>query len=131
MNINLDEFEIYKGKSFASLCREIVVNQQSKKDQLNVLIEELRPLIKTVEEAIVIVPILNDYFDVGVKNDEQLVKLAAVIQKIITRNDSSGQEDSLLITDDEKKELLKSVEELTKSSEEISIPKATIKVDGK
>lgn len=123
MNIDLSDFEIYKGKSFSSLCKEIVTNQNEKKDQLDVLISELRPLIKTVSDAMVIVPLLKEYFDVGVKNDEQLVKLAAVIQKIITRNDAIDGNDPFTITEDEKKELLSGMADIAKEAETILPPK--------
>jgi pyruvate-formate lyase len=116
--MELHEFEIYKGKSFAALCKEIVVNQNEKKDQLDILVSELRSLIKGVNDAIVVVPLIKDYLDVGVRNDDQLVKLAAIIQRILSKQ-NEGSEDgtgSFQITEEERKELLKEVESLKKSS---------------
>lgn len=112
--MELNEFEIYKGKSFAALCKEIVVNQNEKKDQLDVLISELRSLIKGVNDAIVIVPLIRDYLDVGVKNDDQLVKLAAIIQRIISKQneESAAGANGFSITDDERKQLMEEVEKL-------------------
>lgn len=120
--MELNEFEIYKGKSFAALCKEIVVNQNEKKDQLDILVSELRSLIKGVNDAIVVVPLIKDYLDVGVRNDDQLVKLAAIIQRILSKQ-NEGAEDgagSFQITDDERKELLKEVENLKKSGPVVS-----------
>jgi hypothetical protein len=115
--MELNEFEIYKGKSFAALCKEIVVNQNEKKDQLDILVSELRGLIKGVNDAIVVVPLIKDYLDVGVRNDDQLVKLAAIIQRILSKQNEGAEEGagSFQITDDERKELLKEVENLKKS----------------
>lgn len=111
--MEIGDFEIYKGKSFASLCKEIVVNQNEKKDQLDILISELRSLIKTTNDAMIIVPLIKEYFEVGVRNDEQLVKLASIIQKIITRNqDQSGDGSTLSITEEERKQLLEEVDKL-------------------
>jgi len=112
--MELNEFEIYKGKSFSSLCKEIVVNQNEKKDQLDVLISELRSLIKGVNDAIVIVPLIRDYLDVGVKNDEQLVKLAAIIQRIISKQneEAAAGANGFSITDEERKQLMEEVEKL-------------------
>lgn len=112
--MELNEFEIYKGKSFSSLCKEIVVNQNEKKDQLDVLISELRSLIKGVNDAIVIVPLIRDYLDVGVKNDEQLVKLAAIIQRIISKQNEepAAGANGFSITDEERKQLMEEVEKL-------------------
>ena len=112
--MELNEFEIYKGKSFSALCKEIVVNQNEKKDQLDVLISELRSLIKGVNDAIVIVPLIRDYLDVGVKNDEQLVKLAAIIQRIISKQneEAAAGTNGFSITDEERKQLMEEVEKL-------------------
>ena len=119
----LHEFEIYKGKTFAALCKEIVVNQNEKKDQLDILVSELRNLIKGVNDAMIIVPLIKDYLDVGVKNDEQLVKLAAIIQRILSKqnDDSSSDGGSFSITDEERKELMKEVESLKRTDQKINI----------
>ena len=58
-------FEIYKGKNFSGLCKDIVKNSENKKDQIDILISELRTLIKTVNDAVIIVPLIKDYYDVG------------------------------------------------------------------
>lgn len=119
--MELNEFEIYKGKSFSSLCKEIVVNQNEKKDQLDVLVSELRGLIKGVNDAIVVVPLIKDYLDVGVRNDEQLVKLAAIVQRILSKqNEGDESVGAFQITDEERKELLKEVENLKRSGPEVT-----------
>jgi len=102
-------FEIYKGKNFSNLCKDIVKNSESKKDQIDILISELRSLIKTVNDAVIIVPLIKDYFDVAVKNDEQLVKLAAIVQRLVGKGESSGEGGSLVLTDDERKQLMEEV----------------------
>ena len=56
------------------------------------MINELQPLVKTIGDATVIVPLIKDYLDVGVKNDELLVKMAVVIQRHLQRRDV-GNED--------------------------------------
>lgn len=107
------EFEIYKGKTFSALLKEIVVNQNEKKDQLDILIGDLRSLIKSAGDAIMIVPMIKEYFDVSVRNDEQLVKLASIIQKILARQmDTSETTDSFGITEEERKQLMDEVSNL-------------------
>lgn len=106
------DFEIYKGKTFGHLCKDIVKNSESKKDQIDILISELRGLIKTVNDAIIVVPLIKDYYDVGVKNDEQLVKLAAVVQRLVSRGEQSGEGGNLILSDDEKKQLLEEVKNI-------------------
>lgn len=115
--MELNDLEIYKGKSFSSLCKEIVINQNEKKDQLDILVSELRDLIKTVNDAIVIVPLIKEYLDVGVKNDEQLVKLASIIQRILSRpNDGADAGSPFMMTDEERKQLMEEVEILKKDN---------------
>ncbi len=115
--MELNDIELYKWKNFSSLCKEIVINQNEKKDQLDILVSELRGLIKTVNDAIVVVPLIKEYLDVGVKNDEQLVKLAAIIQRILSRpNDGADAGSPFMMTDAERKQLMDEVEILKKDN---------------
>lgn len=107
-------FEIYKGKNFSNLCKDIVKNSENKKDQIDLLISELRSLIKTVNDAVIVVPLIRDYYDVGVKNDEQLVKLAAVIQRLVAKGESSGDGNNMLLSDEERKQLMDEVITISK-----------------
>jgi hypothetical protein len=78
-----NDYEIYKGKTFSDLCRDIVKNSEDKKTQLDIVVTDLREMIKTVADAVTVVPLLKEYIEVGVRNDEQLIKLAAIIQRIM------------------------------------------------
>lgn len=111
-------FEIYKGKNFSNLCKDIVKNSENKKDQIDVLISELRTLIKTVNDAVIIVPLIRDYYDIGIKNDEQLVKLAAVVQRLVARGEQSGEGNAMVLTDDERKQLMEEVVSISKMDKE-------------
>jgi len=73
------------------------------------LISELKPLISDIGDATLIVPLIKDYMEIGVRNDEQLIKMATIVQRVI--NSSSG-EDSLGITEDEKNQLMEELEKL-------------------
>ena len=110
------EFEIYKGKSFASLCKDIINNSEQKKDQLDILITDLKDMIKTVNDAVTIVPLLKEYFDVSVRNDEQLIKLAAIIQRLMSgKVGPEGEGGGTILTDEEKKQLMSAIEETAKT----------------
>lgn len=109
-------FEIYKGKNFSSLCKDIVKNSENKKDQIDVLISELRTLIKTVNDAVIIVPLIKDYYDVGVKNDEQLIKLAAVVQRLVAKGQETGEGNSMVLSDEERKQLMDEVITISKGN---------------
>lgn len=112
-----NEFEIFKGKKFTDLCKDIYSNQESKKEQIEVLITELRPLIKKVEDAMIVVPLIKDYLNVSVANDEHLVKLAGIIQKIMTSQNTNADGTPGGMTAEEKKELWEEAEALRRASE--------------
>lgn len=114
-----EDFQIYKGKTFGDLCKDIVTNSEEKKQQIDVLITDLRETIKTIADAVQAVPLLKEYYDVGVRNDEQLIKLAAIIQRILSGKQSAeGDGGSILLTDEEKKQLMTSIESTVKIMEE-------------
>jgi hypothetical protein len=121
------EFELFKGKKFTDLCRDIYTNQESQKERIEVLISELRPLIKKVEDAMIVVPLIKDYLNVSVSNDEHLVKLAAIIQKIMTSNAGNPADGPLIMTDAERKELWAAAESLRENGQNIVVK--TIKKD--
>jgi len=110
-------FEIYKGKHFSGLCKDIVKNSENKKDQIDILISELRTLIKTVNDAVIIVPLIKDYYDVGIKNDEQLVKLASVVQRLVAKGEASGEGPSMVLSEDERKQLMEEVITISKGNQ--------------
>ena len=114
--MDTSDFELYKGKSFASLCKDIVKNSEEKKQQIDVLITDLREMIKTINDAVMVVPLLKEYFDVGIRNDEQLIKLAAIVQRIMSgKAGNEAETGNLLLTDEEKKQLMSAIEETAKS----------------
>ena len=124
------DFEIYDGKTFATLCKDIVDNQVEMKDQIDILIGELKPLIKTVNDAMIVVPLLKEYIDVSVKNNEHLIKLAAITNKVRSKyadaeiQAAGGFEAAM--SDDEKAEIAKHIKELQGGQGRLRIEKADI-----
>lgn len=107
------EFELFKGKTFSDLMSDIYHNSKKKERQINTLIQELQPLIKNVSDATVIVPLIKEYLDVSVKNDEHLVKLAAIVQRLVSagsRTNEDGSVNEFGLSDEEKAALLKEAE---------------------
>ena len=104
------EFELFKGTTFSDLMKDIYHNSKRKSRQIEGLIKELQPMINNVGDATVIVPMIKDYLEVSVKNDDALVKLAAVVQRLVAGS-KKDDEGSLLLTDDERDQLLKTAEE--------------------
>ena len=73
---------IFKNKTLSDLFGEIYENSSSTRAQVKGLIAELKPLIENIGDATLIVPMMKEYMEIGVKNDEHLIKLATVIQRI-------------------------------------------------
>jgi hypothetical protein len=103
------EFEIFPGKSLSGLFKDIYDNQQNKKARISELIAEMRKLIRHAGDMAVIGPILKDLVDVSIRNDDALIKLATIAQRIVTANTKSEGEVGFL-SDAEKEQLLKEIE---------------------
>lgn len=101
---------IFEGKTSADVFKEIYSNSKKKDRQINALINELKPLLQNIGDAPVVVPLIKEYLEIGVKNDEHLIKMMAVIQRMSTSS-SNGGGDSLL-TDEELKQLQQIAEEV-------------------
>ena len=78
------EFELYEGKKYSDLMKDIVKNHKSKQGQIKVLIEQLTEMVSEPGDAVVLVPLIKGYLDSDIKNDEALVKLAQIAQKAAT-----------------------------------------------
>jgi|TARA_R110001583_G_scaffold14755_1_gene61502 hypothetical protein len=104
-------FEIFKGTSFSDLMKDIYHNSKKKERQINTLIQELQPMIKNVGDATVIVPLIKEYLDVAVKNDDALVKLAAVVQRLVQSENKLTGESEFGLSDEERKQLLETAEQ--------------------
>lgn len=123
-----NDIEIYKGKTFSDLCKDIVKNSEEKKTQIDILITDLREMIKTINDATMIVPLLKEYFDVGVRNDEQLIKLAAIIQRMMSNKlGPDGDGGGMLLTEDERKQIMATVEETAKQLQKPEVPEKKVK----
>ena len=118
----MSKSEIFKGKSFEDLTKDIYENQQNKKLQLDLLIQEIHGMIQTLDDAVMVTPMIKELFEVSVKNDEHLVKLAGVLQRIISKSQGDSDE-TMLLSDSEKEELMGTlqdvVDDLQKESDKI------------
>ena len=106
---------LFDDKSFSDLLKEIHGNQKKKATQLASLIAELRPLVQSLGDATVVVPLIKEYMEISVKNDDQLIKMAAIVQRLSTSGTSSG--DSGLLSEEEMEHLMQVAEEISKTVE--------------
>ena len=116
--------EIFEGKSFQDLTQDIYKNTTDRRKQIDLLISEIHGFIQTIDDVVMVAPIIKEYMDVAVKNDEHLVKLAAVVQRLVgATNKDSGDEFGM--SEEEKARLLQTAQEeldaIHKEQDEITL----------
>ena len=121
-----DNKEIFEGKTFQDLTKDIYENTTKRKVQIDLLISEIHGFITTIDDVVMVAPIIKEYMDTAVRNDEHLVKLAGVLQRIISKSQGESDE-SMLLSDDEKAELMgtlqDTVNDLEKESQRLEATK--------
>ena len=117
------DFKIFGDKNFSDLSEEIYENSKLKKTQIDLLVQEVHGYIQGIEDLAIVGPMLKELMDVGVKNDDNLLKLATVIQRIMNKQADVTEETSLL-SEDEKEELMNALEDMSgdlqKKSDELT-----------
>ena len=126
------DFNIFGDKKFSDLSQEIYENSKLKKTQIDLLIQEVHSYIQGIEDIAIVGPVLKELFDVAVKNDDNLFKLATVIQRIMNKQ-FDLTEDTSLLSEEEKQELIDSLEEAAASlqdkSDEIQMDKIRKRIE--
>ena len=121
-----NEKEIFEGKTFQDLTKDIYENTTKRKVQIDLLISEIHGFITTIDDVVLVAPIIKEYMDTAVRNDEHLVKLAGVLQRIISKSQGESDE-SMLLSDEEKAELMgtlqDTVDDLQKESDKLEATK--------
>ena len=105
-----DEKEIFEGKTFQDLTKDIYENTTKRKVQIDLVISEIHGFITTIDDVVMVAPIIKEYMDTAVRNDEHLVKLASVLQRIISKSQGDSDE-SMLLSDTEKEELMSTLQD--------------------
>jgi len=107
-----NDYEIFEGKSLSGLFKDIYDNTERNKKQLEVLMQEVVGFIKDGDTAVQIIPMLKEYLEINVKNDDQLVKVAAIVQRMIATESKGSSEEEFGLSDSEKEQLMAAVEDV-------------------
>lgn len=107
------DFELFPGKNLSGLFKDIYDNQVNKKQRISELIAEMKKIIRHAGDMAVIGPIIKDLVDTSVKNDDSLIKLAAIAQRIIS-SQHKAEGDTGFLSDEEKQQLLNDLEQTAK-----------------
>ena len=121
-----DNKEIFEGKTFQDLTKDIYENTTKRKTQIDLLISEIHGFITTIDDVVLVAPIIKEYMDTAVRNDEHLVKLAGVLQRIISKSQGESDE-SMLLSDEEKAELMGTLQDTVDDLQKESVRLDSIK----
>ena len=121
-----NEKEIFEGKTFQDLTKDIYENTTKRKVQIDLLISEIHGFITTIDDVVLVAPIIKEYMDTAVRNDEHLVKLAGVLQRIISKSQGESDE-SMLLSDEEKAELMGTLQDTVDDLQKESVRLDSIK----
>ena len=106
------DYELFEGKSLSDVFKDIYDNTEKNRQQLDILTKELVGHIKDGDTAVQLVPMIKEYLEINVKNDDQLVKMAAIVQRIMASENKGSSEEEFGLSDAEKEQLLNAVEDV-------------------
>lgn len=93
--------------TFNDILKKIWDVNENKRNHILNTVNELAPRITTVQDAVVLMPHLISLQEVSVKNDDQLVKMAAIVQRNMKKIKNKDDDDDFSITAEERSMLLK------------------------
>jgi hypothetical protein len=105
--------EIFKGKSISDLMEEAYKDKQEKHKQLKGMISMLKDLITDGGDAVMMVPLIKDIMDLSIKNDDVLIRLLGIIQKIEASSSRMLDNNDGVLSEKDKQLLFESLEGLT------------------
>jgi hypothetical protein len=92
---NFDDVTVFDGMSLSDLFKKIHKNNKDIDKQIGDFIDTIKPMATAnAGSATMLMPTVKDLIDVNVKNNEQLIKMAAIAQRAVSSNNSSA--DSLI-----------------------------------
>lgn len=100
--------EIFDGKTLSDMFSDVYKNTDKKREQINQFVSNVVKLIRTPEDAAVLGPVIKDFLDVNVKNDEHIVRLVQIAQRLVSVSNKATP-DTMLLSEEEKNQLLKNI----------------------
>ena len=113
----MSDFKVFEGKSLSDVFKDIYDNSATNKKQLDILIKEIVGFIKDGDTAVQLIPAIKEYLEIKVKNDEQLVKMASIVQRLVS-SESRGSESEFGLTEKEKEQLVGSIEKVAQDAQD-------------
>ena len=116
--MDFTQVNLFGKKTFADLLKEIHTNQKDKEVQLRSLIEALKPLITSPGEATIMVPLIKEYMELAIKNDDALIKMAGIVQRAMNTKMAEGDD---ILSDEDKELLFSSLKDLDTKVEKVEV----------
>ena len=116
--MDFSQVNLFGKKTFADLLKEIHSNQKDKEVQLRSLIEGLKPLITSPGEATIMVPLIKEYMELAIKNDDALIKMAGIVQRVMNTKMAEGDD---ILSDEDKELLFSSLKDLDTKVEQVEV----------
>lgn len=112
--------EVFEGKTFQDILREIHEHSAKKRDSIEKLMETIANMIEKPNDAAVLIPAVKDLIDIGIKNDEHLVKIATIVQRLMTADGASnvGQQGEWVLSQEDRDKLLKEAKAVAYGADE-------------
>jgi hypothetical protein len=90
---NFDDVTVFDGMSLSDLFKKIHKNNKDIDKQIGEFIDTMKPMATAnAGSATMLMPTVKDLIDVNVKNNEQLIKMAAIAQRASTVNANAGHD---------------------------------------
>jgi len=127
-----DNIEVFEDKKLSDVFSDVYANASNNRIRIDELIDQLKPLIVDMDSALIMVPLIKDYLDTSIKNDDLLNKMSTIVARIVTANrigpNAGGDVNSLL--SDADKELIEQIatEEQEIEQEKTKLEKETEKI---
>lgn len=130
----MQDFELFDGKTLGDLFKDVYTNQVSHKTELSDVVRTISRMIVRPEDAAILGPVLQQFMDTSIKNDENLIKMLNIAQRLIsatTKTNDSGvmlseaeKEAIIANAKDEIDAIIKESNQITKITKKITEPKS-------
>lgn len=102
---------LFKDKTFSNLLEDIYKNSNRKEKEIKALIDQLKPMIQEPGDAMMLVPLLKEYMELAIKNDDALIKMAGIVQRAMVNTIGDG--DGGLLSDRDKELLFQEINSIS------------------
>lgn len=107
-----NEFELFEGKSLSDVFKDIYNNQQNKKKKIEELVDDFAKHVKNTRDLSEVGSVITSLVDTSVRNDEQLIKMATIAQRIMVTSMKASSMDGSILTEEEKRQLTQAMNEV-------------------